>query len=345
MIKRVLIVDDDMEMLVSLKDGLSRYEETFSVLTALDGLKAAQELKRIHISLVVTDLKMPNLDGFSLLAHIMEFYPEIPVLIITGYSTPEMERMAREGGAVGYIAKPFTIEDLARRIVTTLRKEADGGTLHSVSSAIFLQLMEMEERTCTIRLVEKTGGTRGVLFFRDGALLDAKTGGLRGEEAAYEVFSWDEVSLNIQNSCQQKTKRIKRDLQAILLEAMRLKDERRQQGETVRPAPKEQESGLELVETQEGPSAIEQLMDVINKEFEQGSGVEDIYYDDSWEGLVSGINTLGAVFEGGALRAGYVDRGESQDFILVPREKVIVISVNPRCPRDRIMEVLGAQER
>ena len=164
-------------------------------------------------------------------------------------------------------------------------------------------------------------------------------------EAAYEVFSWDEVSLNIQNSCQQKTKRIKRDLQAILLEAMRLKDERRQQDETVRPGQKKEESGLEFMETQEGPSAIEQLMDVINKAFEQGSGVEDIYYDDSWEGLVSGINTLGAVFEGGALRAGYVDRGESQDFILVPREKVIVISVNPRCPRDRIMEVLGAQER
>ena len=164
MIKRVLIVDDDMEMLVSLKDGLSRYEETFSVLTALDGLMAAQELKRINISLVVTDLKMPNLDGFSLLSHIMEHYPEIPVLIITGYSTPEMERMAREGGAVGYIAKPFTIEDLARRIVTTLRKEADGGTLHSVSSAIFLQLMEMEERTCTIRLFEKTGGGGGSCF-------------------------------------------------------------------------------------------------------------------------------------------------------------------------------------
>jgi DNA-binding response OmpR family regulator len=344
MIKRVLIVDDDMEMLVSLKDGLSRYEETFSVLTALDGLMATQELKRINISLVVTDLKMPNLDGFSLLSHIMEHYPEIPVLIITGYSTPEMERMAREGGAVGYIAKPFTIEDLARRIVTTLRKEADGGTLHSVSSAIFLQLMEMEERTCTIRLFEKTGGRRGILFFRDGELLDAKTGGLRGEAAAYEVFSWDEVSLNIQNSCQQKTKRIKKDLQAILLEAMRRKDERRHQDEAVPSLAEEEDSGLDLVEAEEEPSAIEQLMDVISKEFEQGSGVEDIYYDDSWRGLVDGINTLGEVFEGGELRAGYLDRGESRDFILVPREKVIVISVNPRCPRDRIMELLGAQE-
>ena len=345
MIKRVLIVDDDVEMLVSLKDGLSRFEETFSVVTALDGLMATQELKRIEVSLVVTDLKMPNLDGFSLLSHIMEHYPEIPVLIITGYSTPEMERMARDGGAVGYIAKPFTIEELARKIITTLRKEADGGTLHSVSSAIFLQLMEMEERTCTIRLFEKTKGGRGVLFFRNGELLDAKTGGLRGEEGAYEIFSWDEVSLNIQNSCQPKTKRIRKDLQAILLEAMRRKDERRLQDGSLPRAPEEEESALDLVETEDEPSAIEKLRDVITKEFEQGSGVEDIYYDDSWEELIRGINILGEVFQGGELRAAYLDRGETRDFILVPREKPVVISVSPRCPRDRMMEFLGSQDR
>ena len=344
MIKRVLIVDDDMEMLVSLKEGLSRYEETFSVVTALDGLMASQELKRLPISLVVTDLKMPKLDGFSLLSHVMEHYAEIPVLIITGYSTPEMERMAREGGAVGYIAKPFTIEHLARKIVTTLRMEADGGTLHRVSSALFLQLMEMEQRTCTIRLFEKTGLERGILFFREGELLDAKTGGLRGEAAAYEVFSWDEVSLQIQNSCQQKTKRIKRDLQAILLEAMRRKDERRRQ-ECQTPDREDEEPGLDLVETEKEPSEIDQVTEIVNKAFEQGTGVEDVYYDDSWEGLVNGVHSLGEVFEGGEMKAGYVDRGESRDLILVPRGRVVVISVNPRCPRDKIMEALGAQDR
>ncbi len=342
MIKRVLIVDDDVEMLVSLKEGLSRYEETFTVVTALDGSMAMKELRRVDISLVVTDLKMPNIDGFSLLAHIMEHYPEIPVIIITGYSTPEMERMALEGGAVGYIAKPFTIEDLARKILTTLRKESEGGTLHSVSSSIFLQLMEMEERTCTIRLFEKMEGKQGILFFRDGELLDAKTNGIRGEAAAYEIFSWEEVSLNIQNSCQQKAKEIKKDLQAILLEAMRLKDERRHQDEPLPDLGEHRDSAPPPKETKQEPSAIEQLEGLIDKELGQGSGVEDIYYDDSWERLIKGINALGNVFEGGKLRVGYVDKGETRDFILLPKEKVIVISVNPRCPRDRIMEVLGA---
>ena len=162
MIKKVLIVDDDMEMLLSLKEGLKRYNDTFSVYIAGDGIAAIEKLEKYSVSLVVTDLKMPRKDGLSLLGHIMEHYPGIPVIIITGYSTNEMERLALEGGAVGYIAKPFMIEDLAKKILSTLRKESEGGTLHSVSSGMFLQLIEMEEKTCTIRIVDQTSKMRGI---------------------------------------------------------------------------------------------------------------------------------------------------------------------------------------
>ena len=122
MIKNVLLVDDDQEMLVALKQGFRKYQDSFVAQLASDGLKAVECLKKHVISLVVTDLKMPEMDGFELLTHIMEYYPDIPVIIITGYSTPEMELLAREGGAVGYIAKPFLIENLARQIMATLRK-------------------------------------------------------------------------------------------------------------------------------------------------------------------------------------------------------------------------------
>ena len=67
MIKKVLIVDDDMEMLNIVNEGLSRYDETFSVLTAVDGLDAIDQLKEHTVSIVLTDLKMPRMDGFSLL--------------------------------------------------------------------------------------------------------------------------------------------------------------------------------------------------------------------------------------------------------------------------------------
>jgi CheY-like chemotaxis protein len=337
MVKKVLIVDDDIAMVQTLKEGLMGYDDTFIALTAGDGLDAVDRLKEHTVSIVVTDLKMPRMDGFSLLAYIMEHYPEIPVIIITGFSTPEMERAAWEGGAVGYIAKPFMIHDLARKIITTLRREADGGTLHSISSGMFLQLVEMEEKTCTIRLISKSSGRQGVLFFSKGDLLDARVDGLRGEEAAYEIFSWEEVSLSIQNSCQQKEKLIHRELQAILIEAARLKDERRSQRKVraESPAKRAKEAGHTRALSPEG------VKQVLAAHFAEGAGVEDVYQDEAWKGLVREVQSLAGLLKAGDFKAGYVDLGDVRDFILLPRDKVTVVSVSPKCPRDRLMETLS----
>jgi CheY-like chemotaxis protein len=337
MMRKVLVVDDDREMLDLVHEGLRRYDETFSVITAVDGLDAVNRLKENTVSIVVTDLKMPRMDGFSLLAYIMEHYPEVPVIIMTGYSTPEMERSAREKGAVGYISKPFMLNALAERIVTTLRREADGGTLHSISSGMFLQLVEMEEKTCTIRIVSKGSGELGILFFRQGDLLDARAGGLRGEEAAYEIFSWEQVSLSIQNSCQQKEKRIHRDLQAILLEAMRRKDERRSRGKD----PSRSGSRRKEESAKDRDLSLEGVKTILATHFAEGAGVEDIYEDEAREALVREVRRLSAFVQAGEFRAGYIDRGDSQDCIILPGKRPIVLSVNPKCPRDRLMEILS----
>ena len=80
--KKVLIVDDNREMLLSLKEGLEKYDKIFSVLIAGDGIVAIESLKKNSVTLVVADLKMPRMDGLALLTHIMENYPDIPVIII-----------------------------------------------------------------------------------------------------------------------------------------------------------------------------------------------------------------------------------------------------------------------
>ena len=345
MIRSVLIVDDDREMLLSLKEGLERYFESFRVLTAEDGMIAMEMLKKKIVSLVVSDLKMPRMDGFSLLAHIMEYYPDIPVVIITGYSTPEMERLAREGGAVGYIGKPFMIEDLARKIMATLRHESEGGTLHSVSSGMFLQLIEMEQKTCTIRLVDKASGSRGVLFFRDGELFDARVGSLQGEAATYKIFSWDEVNLSIQNACPQKEKKIQADLQAILLDAARLKDEADEETKlaTVVEEREGPEDTSKAEQKSEGSDSTEGIKVRLKKQMGTMRGVEAIYHDRSWNGLIGQASRLGRFFNIGELKLAYIDRGEPNDFIVLPGKENTVVSVNPRCPRDKIMKTISEE--
>ncbi len=335
MIKNVLLVDDDGEMLHALKEGFKKYQESFAVLLAGDGLQALERLKQNIISLVVTDLKMPNMDGFELLAHVMEHYPDIPVIIITGYSTPEMEQLAREGGAVGYIAKPFLIENLARQILATLRRESEGGALHNVSSGMFLQLIEMEQKTCTIRLEDKSSGQKGILFFNEGELFDARVNNLQGEAASHEIFSWDAVNLSIQNGCALKENRIQSDLQALILEAVRRKDE-----EAPEDVP---ESVMEQIEPGEDDPAdlLKKLKQRIENEIGQQCGLEDLYQDEFWDSRVAQLAKAGDFFHFGKFMLAYIDKGDTNDYILLPGQKTTVIRVDPKCPRDKILRVIS----
>ncbi len=338
MIRQVLFVDDDLEMLQALQEGLEKYRETFSVVLAKDGLDAVEELKRKPISLVVTDLKMPRMDGFSLLAEVMQHYPDIPVIIITGYSTPEMKRLAQEGGAVGYISKPFLIEDLARQIMKTLRKESDGGTLHSVSSGMFLQLMEMEERTCTIRLVDKATAKGGVLFFREGELLDARVEQTKGLQAAYQIFSWEEVTLSIQNECPAIDNNINSDLQPIILEAMRIKDE--SQLDTDEEATASSEGDTAAPEDDDA-TTVAHITNTLRARVGDRCGLEDIYPDENMGPMLEPMASFGSACQFGRLKIVYYDSGQTSDTIVLNAEPPMVINVNPKCPRDKILQVLG----
>ena len=91
--KTVLLVDDDPMILAALKNTLKKHENDMSVFVADDGLAAVEILKEKPISLVVTDLKMPRMDGLSLLAYILENKPSTPCIVMTAYSTKELEEL------------------------------------------------------------------------------------------------------------------------------------------------------------------------------------------------------------------------------------------------------------
>ena len=216
----ILVVDDDQDMLAFLKEGLERFDSNLSVTLAEDGLIALENLKKQPFALVITDLKMPRMDGISLLAYIVSNYPDIPVLVITAYSTPVVEKVALQKGALGYVQKPFEITELVERIGAVLGLGADEGNLHQYSASAFLQLVEMEERTCTLRLINQQTKKSGVLFIDAGRLINARTGDLFGEAAAVEILSWGDTSLAIQDRCLITEVKIEVSLTDLLVEAM-----------------------------------------------------------------------------------------------------------------------------
>ena len=108
--QRILVVDDELNMRLVLKAMLEK--ENYGVATASDGLKALDILRNSDVAVVVTDLKMPGLDGMGLLEKTVMDYPSIPVIIITAHGTIDTAVDALKKGAFDYITKPFEQDDL-----------------------------------------------------------------------------------------------------------------------------------------------------------------------------------------------------------------------------------------
>jgi CheY-like chemotaxis protein len=222
--KNVLIVDDERPFLLSLTDGLAVYANDFTVVTALNGKEAVKVLDSTEVDLVVTDLRMPKMDGFELLAHMSGQYPNIPVIVMTAYGTPEIEERLQDMGTFQYLEKPLEFNVLADRIFDALKSGSSLDRIHGISLAAFLQLLEMENKTCTLTV--KSHDKEGHLYFVKGNLMQAETGKVKGVEAALSIVGWDNVAIEIQYTCTVKKKSIELPLAEILMEGFRIKDEK-----------------------------------------------------------------------------------------------------------------------
>ena len=124
-VREVLIVDDEEPLLLSIADGLSIYRKFFNLQTATNGADAVKVLKSSPvIDLVVTDLSMPKMDGFELLAYINRNYPRIPVILMTAFGTPKIEEIVNNMGLFRYLEKPLDINVIAENIFAALNINA-----------------------------------------------------------------------------------------------------------------------------------------------------------------------------------------------------------------------------
>lgn len=116
--ERILIVDDEPKICQFLEVLLRREGyEADSVYNAADALASLAEKPA---SLVITDLKMPGMDGFEFVRRLRADYPQIPVIMITGYATVDTAVKALRSGVDDYVTKPFNIDELRKVISRTL---------------------------------------------------------------------------------------------------------------------------------------------------------------------------------------------------------------------------------
>ena len=120
-VREVLVVDDEEPLLLTISEGLSIYRKYFNLQTATNGVEAVKVLKSSPvIDLVVTDLSMPKMDGFELLAYMNRNYPQIPVILMTAYGTPKIEEIVSSMGLYCYLEKPLDINIVADNVFAAL---------------------------------------------------------------------------------------------------------------------------------------------------------------------------------------------------------------------------------
>ena len=124
MMPNVLVIDDDRNMAEVIAIVLE-YELGHNAITAFSGYDAMARLREVDIDLVITDLKMPGMDGFALIELMRKRGPYIPTIVITAFHTPEEQKRAEQLHVFAYLARPFDNDDLKDIICKALERQKD----------------------------------------------------------------------------------------------------------------------------------------------------------------------------------------------------------------------------
>lgn len=115
--KRILIVDDEKEMVLLLRTSLSKIMNGHQVEDARSGEEALDKMAIQSFDLVITDLRMPGMDGLELIEQVQALYPGTKLVLMTACGNAEIEARANRMGVQGYFTKPF----MRQRMLATVQ--------------------------------------------------------------------------------------------------------------------------------------------------------------------------------------------------------------------------------
>jgi DNA-binding NtrC family response regulator len=152
----VLVVDDDYHMRLAMKESLSK--AGYAVSFAEDGMRAIDEINKHIFDIIITDVKMPHMNGIDLLKHIREEHPLMPVILVTAYGTIQDAVNVIKEGAFDYIQKPFNTETLYSVVKRALGVN-DGKIVYSsrVMRDVFLKAERVAKSDTTVFVLGESG--------------------------------------------------------------------------------------------------------------------------------------------------------------------------------------------
>ncbi len=235
---QLLLVDADPRSVRVLEVSLKK--AGYSVTTAQDGLDALSKLELSTPDLVLSDTRLPKLDGYALVRRLKE-RPEwagIPVVFLTSQKSIEDKIRGLELGVEDYLTKPIFVRELLARVNLLINRRTQEsiattrsltgrtrftGSIADMAVVDLLQTFEVSRKSGILTL--RNGAHAANIYFRDGKVVDAELGPLRGEEAIYRGLIWNEADFEVVFCPVKNDDIINTSTQGILMEGMRRVDE------------------------------------------------------------------------------------------------------------------------
>lgn len=233
--KTILVIEPDITELESTMDYCRQSQVEFTLFSAQNLVQAQTILSKDRVDLIICSTVFPGCQEAAVITELTKQFTFIPLIGVAPHQqSPGENILAR--GASAILERPL---DKGRfiELIDDLTERSSTGTVKGIPISSFLQMLENDGDSCTLCITcEQKSGT---IFLREGALVGAETGELSGEEAVYEMISWDGALIEIRFFNGQKDDQISKPLISLIMEGLRLKDEkeeqRRQQQTLVRP--------------------------------------------------------------------------------------------------------------
>jgi DNA-binding NtrC family response regulator len=198
--KTLLIVDDDPRIRGLLTESLS--DIGYHTLQAADGQEALDAIQEQEIDCVIADIKMPEVDGLTLLSRVKEERPSLPVVMITGLAYKQQKDQAASAGADGFLMKPFRLSKIEEVLRRVLQPRGDAASRREIRDVLIVE-DDNEFRVLLTEIIEAMGyNAQGVPDAEsaldriaqrrpDAIISDYKLPGKSGEDLIREVKATD----------------------------------------------------------------------------------------------------------------------------------------------------------
>jgi CheY-like chemotaxis protein len=174
-VKQILVVDDYFQMLEFLRSVLEFSHHEYQVLAVPSAEEGVLELRRTKFDLVITDVRLPGMSGFDMVRKIKQLNADIPIIMITAYSTEQGRKEAEELGVKRYFKKPLDPDELLATVHSILYGTAETAEEDMPESEGVSLPLEVRRRLETLR--SDTGARYIMLSDSGGQILDDGGGG------------------------------------------------------------------------------------------------------------------------------------------------------------------------